>query len=392
MPEALAWLDAQLRTLSSEKVPLEQAAGRVLATSITSRFDVPLFDRAMMDGLAVSAASTLGASSYNSLPLEVVGEAFPGRPFEGRISPGQAVRIMTGAPMPAGADSVLPAELVDFDGAAVQALGEVAPGKHVGARGEDVVAGTTVLEAGRRLRPQDLGVLSSIGAEMLDCVRRPRVNIVITGNELLPCGSQPRGFQITDANGPMLSALVARDGGEIVRRTMVGDDRAAISQALGEEADVVIVSGGSSVGQEDHVPMILAEQGELAIHGIAMRPSSPTGMGLLGNRLVFLLPGNPISCLCGYDFFAGRAIRALGGRALDWPYREARGQLARKINSEIGRVDYARVTFRDGQVTPLAIGGASILSSAVRADGFLVIPGDLEGYPEGVLVNIFLYD
>ena len=392
VPEALAWLDAQLRTLSSEKVPLEQAAGRVLATSITSRFDVPLFDRAMMDGLAVSAASTLGASSYNSLPLEVVGEAFPGRPFEGRISPGQAVRIMTGAPMPAGADSVLPAELVDFDGAAVQALGEVAPGKHVGARGEDVVAGTTVLEAGRRLRPQDLGVLSSIGAEMLDCVRRPRVNIVITGNELLPCGSQPRGFQITDANGPMLSALVARDGGEIVRRTMVGDDRAAISQALGEEADVVIVSGGSSVGQEDHVPMILAEQGELAIHGIAMRPSSPTGMGLLGNRLVFLLPGNPISCLCGYDFFAGRAIRALGGRALDWPYREARGQLARKINSEIGRVDYARVTFRDGQVTPLAIGGASILSSAVRADGFLVIPGDLEGYPEGVLVNIFLYD
>ncbi len=392
VPEALAWLDAQLQTLSSEKVSLEQAAGRVLATAIASRFDVPLFDRAMMDGLAVSAASTLGASSYNALPLEIVGEAFPGRPFEGHIGSGQAVRIMTGAPMPPGADSVLPAELVDFDGAVARALGEVAPGKHVGARGEDVVAGTTVLEAGRRLRPQDLGVLSSIGAEMLDCMRRPRVNIVITGNELLPCGSQPRGFQITDANGPMLSALVARDGGEIVRRTMVGDDRAEISQALCEEADVVIVSGGSSVGQEDHVPMILAEQGELAIHGIAMRPSSPTGMGLLGNRLVFLLPGNPISCLCGYDFFAGRAIRALGGRALDWPYREARGQLARKINSEIGRVDYARVTFRDGQVTPLAIGGASILSSAVRADGFLVIPGDLEGYPEGALVNIFLYD
>jgi molybdopterin molybdotransferase len=190
----------------------------------------------------------------------------------------------------------------------------------------------------------------------------------------------------------MLAALVERDGGELVDRRIVADDREAITAALERDVDVMIVSGGSSVGQEDHVPTILAQRGELAIHGIAMRPSSPTGMGRLGRRLVFLLPGNPVSCLCAYDFFAGRAIRALGGRDLGWPYRTVRGRLARKISSEIGRLDYARVTVSQGSVTPLAIGGASVLSSTTRADGFLLIAANLEGHAEGSEVEVYLYD
>jgi molybdopterin molybdotransferase len=389
---ALAWLDAQLRPLPRERVPLAAAAGRVLAGPVVSPVDVPGFDRAMMDGFAVRASSVAGATPYNPIELEVVGEAFPGHSYAGPVNARQAVKIMTGAPMPAGADAVLPAELAELAGARLRAQGEVSPGKHVGALGEDVAAGATVLAGGRVLRPQDLGVLSSIGVDAVECVGRARVNIVVTGNELLPTGVPPRAFQITDANGPMLAALVQRDGGAIVRREIVGDNRDAILAALLHQADVVLVSGGSSVGQEDHVPMILAEQGELAIHGIAMRPSSPTGMGRLGNRLVFLLPGNPVSCLCAYDFFAGRAIRGLGGRPRDWPYRKVRGKLARKISSEIGRLDYARVTIQQGLVAPLAIGGASILSSTTRADGFLLIPADLEGYPAGAEVEVFLYD
>src|SRR5206468_3812093 len=137
------------------------------------------------------------------------------------------------------------------------------------------------------------------------------------------------------------------------------DDRGVILAALREEADVVLVSGGSSVGQEDHVPGLLAEHGELAIHGIAMRPSSPTGMGRLGERLLFLLPGNPVSCLCAYDFFAGRAIRLFGGRSPDWPYRKMRLPLARKLVSQVGRVDYARVRIVEDQVEPVGISGAS---------------------------------
>jgi molybdopterin molybdotransferase len=390
---ALAWLDGQLRPLEAERVALASAAGRVLAAPVTSSIDVPGFDRAMMDGFAVRAENVAGATAYEPIALAVVGEAFPGRPFAGTVGVKQAVRIMTGAPLPLGTDAVLPAELADFDGGVVRASGEVSPRKHVGATGEDVAAGTTVLNRGRVLRPQDLGLLSSIGADSVECVRRPRASIVITGNELLPAGMRPHGHQIADANGPMLAALVERDGGVLMRRSIVCDEREKILAALMEDVDVVLVSGGSSVGQEDHVPTILTEAGgELAIHGVAMRPSSPAGMGRLGGRLVFLLPGNPVSCLCAYDFFAGRAIRGLGGRKLDWPYRQARGTLARKISSEIGRVDYARVTMNDSTVTPLAIGGASILSSTTRADGFVVIPADLEGYPAGAEVEVFLYD
>ncbi|MCE9554057.1 MAG: molybdopterin molybdotransferase MoeA [Planctomycetes bacterium] len=392
LEEALDWLDRQVHALPAEIVELGHAAGRILAADITSDVDVPGFDRAMMDGYAVQAADTQGGSPYNPLPLIVVGTALPGEPFRGAMANGQAVRVMTGAPMPAGADAVLPAEVTEIDGSRLVVQGEVPPGKHIGRRGEDIPRGMRLLPAGRVLRPQDLGVLSSVGLATVPVVRRPTVRIVATGNELLPAGSVPEGHRITDANSPMLSALVDRDGGVVVSAEIVPDQREAILAAIRRPCDVLLVSGGSSVGQEDHVPTLLAEHGELAIHGIAMRPSSPTGLGRLGELLVILLPGNPVSCLCAYDFFAGRAIRVLGGRSPDWPYRRARLPLSRKLVSVVGRVDYARVTIAEGRVEPVSVSGASVLSSTTRADGFVVVPGDSEGYPPGCEVEVFLYD
>jgi molybdopterin molybdotransferase len=392
---ALAWLDAQLRTLAPERVPLAEAAGRVLARPIVSAVDVPGFDRATMDGYAVLASSTEGAGPYNRLPLTVIGDSMPGRPFDGSVSAGEAVRVMTGAPIPRGADAVLPAELVDSEpgtaGRTIAALEAVSPGKNVGARGEDILRGTPLLDAGRFLRPQDVGVISSIGVSEVDVVRQPRVRLVITGNELLPAGTAPHGAHIADANGPMLAALAARDGGVVEAGGLVRDDAGAIAAALLAEADVVIVSGGSSVGVEDLAPGLVAQHGELAVHGIAMRPSSPTGLGRIGERLVFLLPGNPVSSLCAYDFFAGRAIRVLGGRRAEWPYRSVRGRLTRKLSSPIGRLDYARVTVSDGFVEPLAVAGASVLSSTTRADGFVIVGDDSEGFAAGTDVDVWLY-
>jgi molybdopterin molybdotransferase len=404
---ALAWLDAQLRPLEEEAVSLRDAAGRVLATSIISEVSVPGFDRATMDGYAVAAQSTEGAAAYNRLPLTVIGDSMPGRPFYGSLAAGQAVRIMTGAPMPAGSDAVLPAEWVELaadvsaarnlgespghGSRTIQALDAVSPGKNVGKRGEDIARGTSVLDSGRVLRPQDLGVLSSIGQGDVRAVRRPRVRLAVTGNELLPSGSRPRGFQIADSNGPMLAALIERDGGIVDFPGLVRDDRDAILDALRADADLVIVSGGSSVGIEDVAPTLVAEHGELAVHGIAMRPSSPTGFGRLEHRLVFLLPGNPVSSLCAYDFFAGRAIRALGGRSKAWPYRSIRARLNRKVTSPIGRLDYARVKVVDGTVEPLSVGGASLLSSTTRADGFVIVSDDSEGFPAGADVEVWLY-
>lgn len=405
---AIAWVGEQAKRLAGERVSVWGAAGRVLASEVVSGVAVPGFCRSMMDGYAVQAGDTLGATAYNCLELKIVGQALPGQSFEGRVGKGEAVRIMTGAPLPAGADAVVPAERVEVVRDRLSVLDAVPPGKNVGQAGEDVLQGATVLHAGRVLRPQDLGLLSSIGVAEIEVVRRPRVRIVITGNELLPAGMKPEEMRIADANGPMLKALVERDGGVAVLGSesyreadasrspgsapyIVPDEPAAILAAMQAEADVVLVSGGSSVGQEDHAPLLLAEHGELAIHGIAMRPSSPAGMGKLGEKLVFLLPGNPVSCLCAYDFFAGRAIRLLGGRPAEWPYRKERLKLQRKVVSQVGRVDYARVRIVTGQAEPLAISGASILSSTTAADGFVVVPADSEGYPAGAEVEVWKY-
>ena len=392
--DALAWLDGVARTLESESVPLAAAARRILASDVVAALDVPGFARAMMDGFAVRAADTLGASTYNPLTLSIHGEALPGTGFGGYVGGGQAVRIMTGAPLPDGADAVLPFEKVEVedDGHHLVALDEVSPSRHVGPRGEDIQTGSTVLLRGRCLRPQDLGVLSSIAVQQVSVVRRPAVRIVVTGNELLPAGSRPSGSRIADANGPMLGSLAARDGAVVRNPGIVADRPDQILAALRVPADVVLVSGGSSVGRDDHAPMLLAEHGDLAIHGIAMRPSSPAGMGTVDDHLVFLLPGNPVSCLCAYEFFAGRAIRVLGGRHCDWPYRDVTLPLRRKLVSAVGRVDYARVQLHEQRVEPLAISGASLLSSTTRADGFVIIPGDSEGYPAGAQVKVYLYD
>ena len=392
---ALAWLDAQLAELDqlpSETIPLADSPGRVLAEDVCSAVNVPNFQRAMMDGFAVRSEDLANATTEQPVQLEVLGECLPGQTFQGRVGPSQAVRIMTGAPLPAGVDSVLPVELTETHSEKVFAVHDLSPGKNLGNIGEDIRTGEVVLSAGRVLRPQDVGVLASIGCSELLAVRKPRVRIVVTGNELLPAGSQPVGCQIVDANGPMLKALVDRDGGLPHHPGVVQDDRAAILAALREDTDVILTSGGSSVGQEDHVPTLLAEHGELAIHGISMRPSSPMGMGRIGNGLVFLLPGNPVSCLCGYDFFAGRAIRSLGGRPIAWPYREVRAVLAANLKSPLDRLDYLRVKLVDGKVEPLQRSGSSVLSSTTRADGFVVVPADAADLLSGREITVHLYD
>jgi molybdopterin molybdotransferase len=391
--DVVALLAARVHPLAAETVDLHGAAGRVLAAAVTSVVAVPPFDRAAMDGYALRGDETFGAGPYNPLEFEVVGISLPGRPFVGTVQRSQAVRIMTGAPMPAGADAVLPAEDAEETDGGLRIREAVSPGRHVGRRGEDIETGTEILPAGRLLRPQDVGILASIGAPLFELVRRPSVDILITGDELLPCGAKPEESRIVDSNSVMLEALVQRDGGLPRIAPLLPDRRVEIQAALaGSTADVILISGGSSVGQEDHAPRVLAEIGELPIHGVALRPASPAGVGFLGGRPVFLLPGNPVSCLCAYDLFAGPAVRRLGGRSMDLPYRTCMFPLGRKLVSAVGRVDYVRVRIQDGEAEPLATSGASILSSTTRADGFVLVPRDSEGLPAGENLRVYLYD
>ncbi len=391
--DAIRWIDEHARPLPPVSEPITRAHGRVLAEDVVSTTNVPAFVRSAMDGYALRAAETAGAGMYNRLTFALVGQSLPGRACDRSVGPGEAVRIMTGAPLPPGADAVVPVEVAQESEGQVAITDTVAVGKHVGNIGEDIAAGTTVLQTGRRLRPQDVAVLASLGIADVSVVRQPRVRIIVTGNELVQPGEQRGEHQIFEANSHLLRGLIPRDGGIVAAVEHVPDDRDAIRDALiAPGADVVLVSGGSSVGAEDHAPSLVAEAGQLAIHGIAMRPSSPTGIGRIGETLVFLLPGNPVSCLCGYDFFAGRAIRHLCGRSPEWPYRRSTELLSRKIVSAIGRVDYCRIRRDPAGIVPLAISGASILSSTTRADGFVLLRAESEGHAPGETVTVYWYD
>lgn len=386
------WLTARIEAVGSETVPVGAAPGRVLAETVTAGESVPPFARAAMDGFALRGDATVGAGPYNPLEFEVAGTAMPGRPFDGTLPASAAVRIMTGAPLPDGADAVLPAEHAHEAAGRVAVTEGIPPQKHVGAVGEDVAAEEQLLTPGRVLRPQDAGLMASLGRHEARVVAAPRVRIVVTGDELAAPGSTRGPAQIFDANSTTLQGLVPGDGGQVTEIARLGDDPEAIRDRLtAPGADLVIVTGGSSVGDEDHAPRLLAESGELAFHGVAMRPSAPTGIGRLGSVPVFLLPGNPVSCLAGYELFAGPALRLRGGRGTDWPHRSCQAPLARKIVSAVGRVDYCRVALGPEGVEPIALSGASILSSTTRADGFVLVPADAEGYAPGTEVTVRLY-
>lgn len=381
----LRLIDARTIALAAESVPAIGAAGRVLAERIVSPVDVPAFARAAMDGYAVRSADT-GTR-------RVIGTALPGEPFAGALRSGQAVRIMTGAAIPNGADAVIPAErAAEVDGD-VQLDVEAVPGRHIIRAGEDVAKGAEVLAAGRRLRPQDIGLLAAIGIANVVVTRKPRVAIIVTGDELVPPGSVPTGTQIVDSNSPMLAALVRRDGGISLETRYVPDELDTLREAIRTaDADAILICGGSSVGQADLAPRAVADLGELAVHGIAIKPAGPTGIGFLRDpeRIAFLLPGNPGSCHCAYDLFGGRAIRRLAGLSAELPYRTMALPLASTVASAIGRVDYVRVKIENGRAESL--GGGSRLGSAVAADGFILIPPEIESLPAGIPVEVFLYD
>lgn len=383
--DVLALLHQRVQPLPAESVPLDRLGNRILTERITSPVNIPAFPKSAMDGFAVRVRDLPGT-------LRVIGESLPAQPFSGKMEPGGAVRIMTGAPVPADADAVVPVERTEHTGDQLTVRETSSAGKHIIRIGEDVSSGRELFPVGWRLRPQDVGMLAAIGVGSARVNRRPRVGILVTGNELLPPGTPPTGFRIADSNSVMLAALVERDGGESTTREQIPDQPEAIRAAMMQtDADLLLVSGGTSVGTEDHAPRVLAELGELAVHGIAVRPAAPTGIGFLPDgRLVMLLPGNPVSCLCAYDLFAGRAIRRLGGQSWEWPFPSSTVPLRSALQSVVGRVDYIRVRVESGQAT-VTPGGPSSLSSAVLADGFILMDAHQESIPAGEMVTVYRY-
>jgi len=392
---ALEMLRSCVSPVEAESVPLQQALHRTLAREIISAEEVPAFDKSAMDGYALRAAETFGASPTDPVSLRVIGELLPGEVGDIEVGPGEAVRIMTGGAFPEGADAVLMAEQTTDRGDEVLVHGSVVPGRNVARAGEDIKKGDRVLERGRVLRPQDLGVLASIRMVEMQVTRRPVVGIISTGNELVEPDSAEAGRpgRVVNSCRPMLEALVTATGGLPRSLGTLRDDRELLRAALlAFDGDILLTTGATSAGKEDYLPGLLAELGELLVHGVNIRPASPLAFGRLGKALAVLLPGNPVAAMVGFDLFVRPALQLMLGRREERWNRRVRGRLRRKLASALNRTDFVRVQLvGEGEVEPLRSGGAGILTSVTRADGFVIVPRDDEGFEAGTEVEVFLF-
>ena len=360
-----------------EPVALSEALGRVLAEDVLSEEDVPGFDSSAMDGFALRSADVTetGASG-----LEIVGESRAGHPSEEALELGQAIAISTGAAIPEGADAVVPVERANHLDGLVQVLGDVSSGANIRRAGEDMRAGERALAAGVALGPAELGVLASAGCAAPLCFTRPRVAILVTGDELVEPGEPLGPGEIYNSNAHSIAALVTEAGGLVVGTASVRDDplgtRAAISSAL-ESAQVLVICGGVSVGEHDHVKASLAEIG-VSEHfwGIALKPGKPTWFGTHDRTLVFGLPGNPVSAMVTFTLLVAPALRALGGRAADTS--RASATLTRGYEKQPGRAHAVRCRLSLSEsgwlAEPTGPQGSHILTSMLGADALAMIP------------------
>lgn len=379
LDKAAAWVDACAR-LGAETIAAGEGCGRVLHAPIAAGVDLPPCDRAAGDGYAVRARETIGAGAYNPIPLMLQAADAP-------LAASAAALVNAGAPLPHGADAVLPFGAAHRAGARVEAVAAIAEGVGVERRGGELRSGAPLLDADRELRAHDLAVLAAIGVERVRVVRRPRVRIVVAGPK------RSDGCAPPEVNGAVLRTLVARDGGEPdPAPPLAAADAAAIARALlAPGADAILVVGRTGTGADDEAPLALADAGELELHGIALRPGGSAGMGHVASVPVVLLPGEPLACLCAYELLAGRLVRRLGGRDPRMPHAVHQAEVRRKMVSAVGFVDVCQVRLVEGGVEPIGSAEDGGLASAVRADGFVVIPAPLEGHAPGARVDVHLY-
>ncbi len=387
--------------VATEEVALEEACGRVLADNVLADVDIPGFDRATMDGYALKAASTFGASESSPAFLTVVGEVRMGKAADVAVGPGQAVRIATGAMLPPGADAVVMIEHTErLDDTAIEVYKSVAPGQHVIEAGEDVARGQVVLAAGRRIRPQEAGILAAAGCRQVTVFCRPRVGIVSTGDELVDAGRVPGPGQVRDINSYSLAGQVMEAGALPATFGIATDDPKDLEEkcrrAL-EATDMVLISGGSSVGNRDFTIQVLEglPQSRILVHGISISPGKPTILASCSGKPVWGLPGHAVSAMVVMAAVVRPFIDRLAG--LDSSGQlvpTVTARLARNLASAQGRVDFVRVRLRkgaDGSLEAVPIPGKSgLIRTMVEADGLVAIGQHSEGLDAGTMVNVQL--
>jgi molybdenum cofactor synthesis domain-containing protein len=374
-----------------EKVSLEEAAGRVLAKDAVARFNVPPFNRASMDGYAVRAEDTYGASIFSPNKLIVLGEQHAGEKFQAQVGQNECVQVATGSPIPQGSDAVVMVEHTKLDDTHVEIHQPAYPGANISPEGEDIRKGDVVVKTGELLTSSKVGALAALGMESVKVYAKPKVAVISTGSEVIPLSVKLEAGQIYDVNSFTLSAVISENGCTPLRLGIVPDDRRSLEDVLFEAVnhDVVVFSGGSSVGTRDLLYDVVEEKGEVLFHGLQVKPGKPTLFGLVEGTPVFGMPGYPTSCLSNAQLFLAPALR-IAARLPQHVPRQVKARMAVRVVSSSGREQFLTVRLEGDQAYPVFKKSGAI-TSMTNADGYIVIPINADVIEEGEEITVTLF-
>lgn len=374
-----------------ETVGIKEAFGRVLAKDIVAEMNIPPFDRAAMDGYAVKAEDTFGAGQFKPKKLKISGKIHAGEVSKKKVEAEKCIQVATGSPMPEGADAVVIVENTELAGNAVKIFKPVYPGSNVSTEGIDIEIGETVLRDGELLNSARVGVLAALGLKTIKVYEKPKIGILSTGNEIRKIGKKLKPGEIYDANSYTISSVVAENGGIPLNFGIFMDKKEEIRKGIKRaiKSDIIILSGGSSVGERDILFDVAESLGKVLFHGIAVKPGKPTLCGIVDEKLVLGMPGYPTSCLINSYIFIQPLLRKIA-RLPKKDRNTVKARISRRIVSTPGRHHYLTVKIENGSAIPVFKESGSITSMS-RADGYIEIPPEVDLVEKGEIVEIRLF-
>ena len=399
LEDALEKLFSKIHVNPIEEIEIKDALNRILAEDIISEMDIPPFDRSAMDGYAFKAEDSFSASPKNPKKIKLVGTIEIGESLKLKINKGEGIKISTGAPIPKGSDAVIKIEDTEIENDLISLYTSLVPSKNISKKGEDIKKGTLVLNSGIDLKAEHIALLTSLGFQKVKVRIKPILSIFSSGDELVEPGEPLRPGKIYNSNTSMITALTNLYGGVVIKGETVEDDKEAIKKKLFEAAgdsQIIIFTGGTSVGTKDYLPEIINESGLVLTHGIAMRPGAPALIGHLNNTLIFCLPGTPVAAYVSFLRIVGPALRKMLGCSIIDPRIEIIATINKDVPvSSLGYLYYLRVKIEkkiDNFIAiPVKLKGSGVISSLTESDGIVEIPPHQEGLKKGekVIVKLF---
>lgn len=392
--EAISKINNNQKYMGTEKVSIDDAYMRVLAEDIISFHNSPPFDKSAMDGYAVIAEDTFGASNNQHKNLKIIDKISAGDFTNKKIEHNQAIAISTGAPIPEGADAVIMVEYTSSDGDDLVIHSQVTPGENITPKAEDIKKGDLVLSSNTFIRPQELGLIASAGYNEVEVFKKPNVKLIVTGNELVePCEKLENRAKIINSNKYSISSMI-KSAGANVSITHAFDDIEDVKDKISvssKEYDMVITTGGTAVSDADVVVDAVEELGEVYFHGVAMRPGKPVGFGMVNDTPVFMLSGQPVAAMSQFDIFTRLYLMRMQGR-IDYNFNIVKRESELKIPSTLGRTDFIRTHADNNNARHILNRGSGIIRSMVEANSYIIIGENNEGVEKGDMVDIVFFD